>query len=176
MIIREKVKQSKHLANYKANKASFMTKWTKELTEKIFTEASLRAFISDTYFLRFEAKIEELCSIFIPQQIELDRKMINNINQDTSHDILDQFLPIQKRLKSVIGQLYMYRLRYETDDIIRPSQIEKGRKLGSGSYSDVYEAHLMMNERRTKIALKELRYELRGGTIYTQLKEIDSLR
>ena len=178
MIIREKVKQNNRLKEYKANKVSFMKQWTEELIEKLFTEDSLKKFIFSSYFNRFEAKINELCSNFIPKQIELDRKMINDINEDrrTSHEILGQFLPIQKRLKDVLGQLYMYRLRYETEELINSRQIEKGRKLGSGSYSDVYEAVWVENGNRTKIALKELRYELRGQTIYTQLKEVDSLR
>lgn len=179
MFINESIRERNQRSDFMENKAKYMREWAIKAVDVVFTEDNIRSFVFKVYFSVFESKILQLCSDFIPKQIDADRKMINDIVNDmrSSSQILKEFQPLLNRLRVILGKLRLYELDYLKLEKISTETLKQWEQIGGGNFSNVYRAK-WTNSRNEEIdvALKVLKKKLTGANLLGQLDEVECLR
>lgn len=161
-----------------SDKTTFMRNWTDEMMNVCFTKENIKDFISKSYLALFQISIFELCNEHIPKQIAADRRQVNNIANDrrTSQEILRVFQPLQRGIREIQAEVLFFKLRFMDKDVIKIEDLRKVKRIGDGSFSEVYLARWKIENEIKDVALKVLKGNMSGLEMYSQLSEVECLR
>ncbi|XP_056006855.1 uncharacterized protein LOC130050671 [Ostrea edulis] len=159
---------------YRKNKKTYMLKWAEDELIAYNTDLVFSG-LQQTYLRNFMFSITQVCDEIIPKQIEADEQLIENIvkeNRD-SGTVRQQYLPIEKRCKEIIGELLYAKMTHLSD--CQPRILKEYEEIGSGSYSTVLSCDAEFGNRTIKCAVKKMMSNLHKD-MYLQLTEVENLR
>ncbi|XP_033759182.1 LOW QUALITY PROTEIN: uncharacterized protein LOC117341442 [Pecten maximus] len=174
--IKDNLNEKQIRKKYLDNKEAFMNKWADEVLSKITLKA-ISTKLEMTYLEKFHACLDQLCDIVIPQQIQSDRELIDNIQGEErrSSAIRRQYQPLERRCQVVTGKLLLVQMEYFYEDKIVNKNITKGTCLGKGSFARVYQAEVIIEDQPRQAALKCMTEPLEVADSYSQLTEVTTL-
>ncbi|XP_056008217.1 uncharacterized protein LOC125665478 isoform X3 [Ostrea edulis] len=174
MLIKDVIEEKRKIKNYRENKETYVLKWAEDELKAYNTDLVFSG-LQQTYLRNFMSSITQVCDEIIPKQIEADEQLIENIvkeNRD-SRTVRQEYSPIEKRCKDIIGELLYAKMTHLSD--CQPRILKEYEEIGSGSYSTVLSCDAEFGNRTIKCAVKKMTSNLHKD-MYLQLTEVENLR
>lgn len=173
--VRETLQDRRHRADFIKNKAKYMRKWAQKAIDSSFTKANIEQYVNHIYFGAFEKEINRIFTYFIPNQIEADKTLIDNIYEDerTSEDILSEFKPLHREVRSIQAKLQMCEL---VD--LKQKHISALELIVEGSFYNIHKAKWTntSNTEEVDVAVKIVSQKLDGDTLLERFDELSLMK
>ena len=173
LLVKDTLEEKKKINQFRQNKMAYMLKLAEVEMKNYSTDLVFNG-LRQTYMRDFMASLEQVCENIIPKQIKADQELIENIVKEDrdSQTLKQEYTPIEKRCKEIIGNLLYAKLAYLSD---QPCIKRQKEQLGRGSYSTVILCDVQIGDREVECAVKKMTSPLRHE-IYLQLTEAANMR
>lgn len=163
---------------YINDKPTFMRNWTNKMINVCLTKEKINKFVLKYYLTLFKTRFSVLLTEYFPKLIDAETTLVNNIINDrrTSLDVMEEYQHLQRRANELEAEIRLFQVQYLNKDSINIDDLQKGKQIGEGTFSDVYLARYTEGGISIDVALKVMKMSVSGLEIIAKLTEVECLR